>query len=252
MIDKNPTSFQSHIRLASYYEGVNDIDGAVNALEAALSIKPKHQLTRRRYAQILRRGEKPDAAAAQYAILLKHSPNALANTHVAAFWCGTCNNHSEVITPFFDADKVDEIVALTKEILGPPRRASFSRQFATEVAEQCFQNGLPRKASEIYEKLVVDTTDSYTYNQLASAYSAAGEHEKAIRFLRSKLESLDPANARDENPLIHMVRRLIKLYNATGKLNILREEYEEQLAQKPKDTLQIYLVTLNTALRRRH
>ena len=41
-----------------------------------------------------------------------------------------------------------------------------------------------------------------------------------------------------------MVRRLIKLYNATGKFNILREEYEEQLAQKPKDTLQIYLVTL--------
>ena len=242
MIDKNPTSFQAQIRLASYYEGVNDIDGAVKALEAALSIKPKHQLTRRRYAQILRRGEKPDAAAAQYAILLKHSPNALANTHVAAFWCGTCNNHSEVISPFFDADKVDEIVALTKEILGPPRRASFSHRFATEVAEQCLQSGLPRKASEIYEKLVVDTTDSYTYNQLASAYAAAGEHEKAIKFLRSKLES--PDAARDENSRIHMVRRLIKFHKALGRLNILREEYEKQLAQDPKDTLQIYLVTL--------
>ena len=244
MIDKNTTSFQAQIRLASYYEGVNDVDGAVKALEAALSIKPKHQLTRRRYAQILRRGEKPDAAAAQYAILLKHSPNALANTHVAAFWCGTCNNHSEVISPFFDADKVDEIVALTKEILGPPRRANFSRQFATEVAERCLESNLSRKASEIYEKLVMDTTDSYTYNQLASAYAAAGEHEKAIKFLRSKLESPDAANAKDKNSRIHMVRRLIKFHKALGRLNILREEYEKQLAQNPEDTLQTYLVTL--------
>lgn len=244
VIEKNPTSFQAHIRLASYYEGMNDVDSAAKTLEAALTIKPKHHLTRRRYAQILMRGEKPDAAAAQYAILLKQNPNALANTHVAAFWCGTCNNHYEVISPFFDADKVDEIVALTKEILGPPRRASFSRRFATEVAERCLESNLPREASEIYEKLVIDTTDSYTYNKLASAYSAAGEHEKAIEFLRSKLESPDSANAKDENSRIHMVRRLIKLYNAMGKLNILREEYEEQLAQDPKDTLQIYLVTL--------
>ena len=244
VIEKNPTSFQAHIRLASYYEGMNDVDSAAKTLEAALTIKPKHHLTRRRYAQILMRGEKPDAAAAQYTILLKQNPNALANTHVAASWCGTCNNHYEVISPFFDADKVEEIVALTKEILGPPRRASFSRRFATEVAERCIESRLPREASEIYEKLVVDTTDSYTYNQLASAYSAAGEHEKAIRFLRSKLESPDSVNSRDTNSRIHMVRRLIKLYNALGTLNILRDEYEEQLAQKPKDTLQIYLVTL--------
>ncbi len=244
VIEKNPTSFQAHIRLASYYEGMNDVDSAAKTLEAALTIKPKHHLTRRRYAQILMRGEKPDAAAAQYTILLKQNPNALANTHVAASWCGTCNNHYEVISPFFDADKVDEIVALTKEILGPPRRASFSRRFATEVAERCIESRLPREASEIYEKLVVDTTDSYTYNQLASAYSAAGEHEKAIRFLRSKLESPDSVNSRDTTSRIHMVRRLIKLYNALGTLNILRDEYEEQLAQKPKDTLQIYLVTL--------
>ncbi len=244
VIEKNPTSFQAHIRLASYYEGVNDVDSAAKTLEAALTIKPKHHLTRRRYAQILMRGEKPDAAAAQYTFLLKQNPNALANTHVAAFWCGTCNNHSEVISPFFDADKVDEIVALTKELMGPPRRASFSRRFATEVAERCIESRLPREASEIYEKLVVDATDSYTYNQLASAYSAAGEHEKAIRFLRSKLESPDSVNSRDTNSRIHMVRRLIKFYNAMGTLDILRDEYEEQLAQKPKDTLQIYLVTL--------
>ena len=82
VMEKNQTSFQAQIRLASYYEGVNDVDGAVKALEAALSIKPKHQLTRRRYAQILMRGEKPDAAAAQYAFLLKHSPNTLANSPV--------------------------------------------------------------------------------------------------------------------------------------------------------------------------
>ena len=247
-MEKNQTSFQAQIRLASYYEGVNDVDGAAKALQAALSIKPKHQLTRRRYAQILMRGEKPDAAAAQYAFLLKHSPNTLANSQSGAFWCGTCNNYSGVIRPFFDADKIDEIVALTKEILGPPRRASFSRQFATEVAEQCLESNLPREASEIYEKLVVDTNDSYTYNytynQLASAYAAAGEQEKAIKFLRSKLESPDSANAKDKNSRIHMVRRLIKSYDALGKLNILREEYEKQLAQKPMDTLQIYLVTL--------
>ena len=139
-----------------------------------------------------------------------------------------------MIRPFFDADKIDEIVALTKEILGPPRRASFSRQFATEVAEQCLESNLPREASEIYEKLVVDTNDSYTYNQqLASAYAAAGEQEKAIKFLRSKLESPDSANAKDKNSRIHMVRRLIKSYDALGKLNILREEYEKQLAQNP-------------------
>ena len=70
----------------------------------------------------------------------------------------------------------------------------------------------------------VDTNHSYTYNQLASAYAAAGEQEKAIKFLRSKLESPDSANAKDKNSRIHMVRRLIKSYDALGKLNILREE----------------------------
>ena len=151
-----------------------------------------------------------------------------------------------MISPFFDAEKVDEIVALTKELLGPPRRVSFSRQFATEVAERCLESNLPREASEIYEKLVVDTTDSYTYNQLASAYSAAGEHEKAIKFLRSKLDSPDSANAKDKNSRIHMVRRLIKSLQCHGQSSIscAKREYEEQLAQKPKDTLQIYLVTL--------
>ena len=164
VMEKNPTSFQAQIRLVSYYEGVNDVDGAVKALEAALSIKPKDQLTRRRYAQILMRGEKPNAAVAQYAFLLKHSPNTLANSQSGVVWCGTCNNYSGVIRPFFDADKVDEIVALTKGILEPPRRTSFSRQFATDVAERFLESNLPREAAEIYEKLVVDTNDSYTYN----------------------------------------------------------------------------------------
>ena len=35
VIEKNPTSFQAQIRLASYYEGVNDVDGAAKTLEAS-------------------------------------------------------------------------------------------------------------------------------------------------------------------------------------------------------------------------
>ena len=64
--EKNPISFRAQINLATYYEAVNQTDKAAKAFEAALALRPKDGITRQRYAQMLIRGGRADAAVTQY------------------------------------------------------------------------------------------------------------------------------------------------------------------------------------------
>lgn len=232
-VEKKPTSFQAQMRLAAHYEGTNEVDKAAQAFEVALSIRPKDETVRWRYAQMLMRGGRSDAAIAQFTILSKNNPNAFSS------------NYWEVIHQFFDAGKIDEIVALAKASIGPSLGHGSSHRFADGVAQRCLQNNLPGKAAEIYEELLtVNPNNIQMYNQLASAYAASGEREKAIQFLYTRLEVHESSISKDWNTLIKIIPQLIELSKGTDAMNALREEYEAELAASQDDLPLIYLVAL--------
>ena len=169
--EKNPTSFQAQINLATYYEAINQVDNAAKAFEASLVLRPKDEMTRQRYAQMLMRGRRTDAAVTQYTILLRDNPNVLGYN----FW--------DVIDAFFKAGKADAVVALAKEAIRPSIGRSFGPDFAKTVAERCMSFSQPEGAVEIYEKMLeVNPNNTGLYTQLASAYIAAGNRDKAIQF----------------------------------------------------------------------
>ena len=231
--EKTPTSFQAQMNLATYYEAVNQVDNAAKAFDAALALRPKDGIARQRYAQMLMRGGRADAAVAQYTILLKDNPNALGYN----FW--------DVMHTFFQAGKAEEIAALAKETIRPSIGRGFGPDFADSVARECIRSNYPQGAAEIYEKILeVNPNNTRMYAQLASAYTAAGNREKAIQFLRTKLEANDSAILKNRNAQTQMTQKLIELYKASGELDVLREEYEGRLTEKPDDTSQIYLVAL--------
>ncbi len=231
--EKNPNSFRAQINLATYYEAANQADKAAKAFDAALALRPKDGITRQRYAQMLIRSGRTDAAVAQYTILLTNDPNALGHN----FW--------DVMRTFFQAGKAEEIAALAKGTIRPSIGHGFGPNFAESVARECIRSNYPEGAVEIYEKLLaVNPSNTRTYDQLASAYTASGDRDKAIQFLRTRLEDSELAILKNRRTQIQLVEKLIELYKVSGELDALREEYEGQLAENPDDTLSVYLVAL--------
>ena len=231
--EKNPTSFQAQINLATYYEAINQVDNAAKAFEAALALRPKDEMTRQRYAQMLMRGRRTDAAVTQYTILLRNNPNVLGYN----FW--------DVIDAFFQAGQADAITALAKETIRPSIGRGFGPDFAKTVAERCVIFSQPEGAVEIYKKMLeVNPNNTDLYTQLASAYTASGNRDKAIQFLRTQLAVNESSILKNRNAQTQMVEKLIELYKASGELDALRGEYEGRLAENPGDTSQIYLVAL--------
>ena len=230
--DKNPDSFQAQINLASYYESLNQVEKASKAFDKALELRPKDSITRQRYAEMLMRGGRAADAVTQYMLLLRDNPNAVGYR----YW--------EVMEVFFDAGKVDEIASLAKDMISPPVGRSYGNDFARNVASRCLQNNYPKAAVEIYQRMLeVRPGDTYLYTQLASAYAAAGEREKAIEFLREKLDSSDP-DISQSGIQVQMVLKLVELYKPSGDLQTLLGEYEELLAQNPDDSSLIYLAAM--------
>lgn len=231
--EKNPNSFRVQINLATYYEAINQTDKAAKAFDAALALRPKDGLTRQRYAQMLMRGGRTDAATTQYTILLRDDPNALGY------------NYWDMMRTFFDVGKAKEIAALAKETIRPSIGRGFGSDFAESVARECIRSNYPEGAVAIYEKLLaVNPTNARTYDQLASAYTASGNRDKAIQFLRTQLEANESAILKNRRTQIQMVEKLVELYKVSGELDTLREEYEGRLAENPDDTLPAYLVAL--------
>ena len=113
----------------------------------------------------------------------------------------------------------------------------FGPNFAENVARECIRSNYPEGAAEIYEKMLeVNPNNTNMYAKLASAYTASGNRDKAIQFLRTKLEANDSAILKNRNAQTQMTQKLIELYKASGELDVLREEYEERLAENPDDT----------------
>ena len=224
--EKSPNSFQAQVQLATFYESTNQVKRASTAFDAALALRPKDSMTRRRYAQMLQRSGQSRDAVTQYMVLLKDNPNALGYD----YW--------EVMETFFQAGKADELVSLAMGMISPSIGQSFGNEFAESAAQQCMENNNPKAAIEIYEKIVeVQPNRHYTYDNLASAYAAAGEPKKAIQLLREKLEAEG-----DPYEQAEMVPKLIELCKASDEMEELATEYKAKLAEKPEDPLLLYLV----------
>ena len=228
---KDPNSFQAQVRLATFYEQTNQVTKASEAYEAALTLRPKDSMTRQRYAQMLERRGKASDAVTQYMVLLKENPNALGY------------NYYQVMQTFFNAGKVDELVSLAKDMIVPSVGINYGNNFAQSVASQCLENNNPKAAIELYEKIIaVQPNQPYTYTALAAAYVAAGEREKAIQFLREKLEVKDTTLSQDPHVQVEIVSKLTEFYKASDQIEELLTEYEEKLAEKSDNASLLYLV----------
>ena len=261
-VENNPNSFQAHVKLAIFYENTNQIQKASEAFKAALSLRPKESMIRHRYVQMLQRNGRPADAVPHYTILLKGNSSALGY------------NYREAIDAFFQADKVDELISLTKELILPVGQYA-GNDFTQKVARRCLESNRPEAAVEIFEKiLAVHPNWNYVYRELADAYAAIGKHEKAIQFLQEsqeidktglsetafvlKLAELYEASGGPEsaiqflrkelgsgdpsNPQVESVLKLADLYKASGTLEDLIGEYAVKLTEKPENTVLLYLV----------
>ncbi len=229
-VEKNPDSFQAQAKLATFYESTNQLKKAAEAFEAAIALRPKDSMIRQRYAQMLQRSGQAKGAVTQYTTLLKDNPNVLGY------------NYWEVIDTFVQAGKIDELVSLAKEMIAPSIGRNFGNDFAQTAASR-FMDSNAEAAVEIYEQIIkVQPNQLYTYRDLAAAYTAAGEPEKAIQRLREVLETEDTKLSQDPYTQVEIVSKLIELYKASGEIAALVTEYEAKLAEKPEDMTLLYLV----------
>ena len=229
-VEKNPDSFQAQAKLATFYESTNQLKKAAEAFEAAIALRPKDSMIRQRYAQMLQRSGQAKAAVTQYTTLLKDNPNVLGY------------NYWEVIDTFVQAGKIDALVSLAKEMIAPSIGRNFGNDFAQTAASR-FMDSNPKAAVEIYEQIIkVQPNQLYTYRDLAAAYTAAGEPEKAIQRLREVLETEATKLSQDPYTQVEIVSKLIELYKASGEIAALVTEYEAKLAEKPEDMTLLYLV----------
>ena len=224
-VEKNPNSLQAHLKLATFYESTNQIGKASAAFEAALKLRPKDTVTRQRYAGMLQRSGKVKEAVPQYIALLKDNSNALGYQT----W--------DVIRTFVQADRIDDLVSLSKAMITPSIGRDYGNDFARSAARECMDNNNPKAAIEIYEKLTEALpNETYNHRYLASAYAAAGEREKAIAFLRERLQ---PEKLSSQTQLI---LQLAEFYKTSGALEDFIKEYETKRTEKPDDSALLYLL----------
>ena len=225
-IERNPKSFQAHIRLASFYESRSQIQKASDAFEAALALRPTDSITRQRYADMLQRSGRAKNAVTQYVILLKENTNAL------------LPNYYQIIDTFFKAGEVNTLVSLAKEMLGTGSRYGRNHDFAHRAAEQCTRNNNAKAAVEIYEKMVEVNWEN-SYQQLVNAYVASGKRDKAIQLLRDKLRTRNPEIQ------VQVVLKMAEFEETLDEIKTLLAEYEARLPEdKINPPLDYLVVTL--------
>lgn len=262
-LQKNPESFQTHLKLAMYYEGANQVDKAAESYKAALKLQPKDSRTRYRYIQMMERSGKSVDAIPEYTILLKNDSTALGY------------NYENAIDAFVQAGKLDELISLTKELILPVGKYA-GNDFTQKVARRCLTEDRPKDAIEIFEKILqVHPSWNYIHQELAGAYATSGEPEKAIQYLTEKYElgktSLTQTSFELKLAELHeelggnegaidflrektgtddlsttqstVVLKLADYYQENGELENFIKEYEERLAENPTETKLLYILT---------
>ena len=221
--ERNPKSFQAHIRLASLYESQNQIQKASDAYEAALALRSTDSMTRQRYAEMLQRSGRSKNAVSQYVILLKENVNALPS------------NYWEVIRTFLKAGEVNTLISTVKEMLETGPQYGRSYDFARMAAEECTRNNNAKAAVEIYEKMVERNWER-AYQQLVSAYVASGKRDKAIQLLRDKLRAKGPETQ------VQIVLKMAEFEETLDEIKSLLTEYEARLREDKTNPPLDYLV----------
>ncbi len=225
-IERNPKSFQAHIRLASFYESQNQIQKASDAFEAALVLRRTDSMTRQRYADMLQRSGRAKSAVTQYVILLKENVNALPS------------NYWEIIRTFLKAGEVNTLISTAKEMLETGPRYGRNYDFARMAAQECTRNNNAKAAVEIYEKMVERDWER-SYQQLVSAYVASGKRDKAIQLLRDKLRTKNPETQ------VQIVLKMAEFEETLDEIKSLLKEYEVRLPEdKISPPLRYLIATL--------
>ncbi len=258
-----PDSFQAQIKLATHYDRTHQIEKATAAYKAALTLRPKDNNTRLKYIRMLERNDKAVDAIPDYTILLRSNSNALDYEHDTA------------IDAYVDAGKLDELIAITYDIIMPVGQYAGS-DFSVIVARRCLSENRTEDAIKLFEK-VIQTHPSWTslHQELTSIYVNAGQPEKAIQFLTEKQKShssslsdtgfiikiaeIYQASGDSERAVnyikdkiteqeqsestIPLVLKLAEIYNNSDELHNLISEYETKLSGNPTDTNILYILT---------
>ena len=266
--EKNPESLQAQLRLAMYFEGINKISQAADAFKAALKIQPKDDMVRLRYVQMMERSGKAVDVIPEYLTLLKNDSSALGY------------NYESAIDAFVAAEKFDELIALVKDMIDPVGKYAGS-DMTVNVGRRCLKEEKVEDAIEIFKKIIkVHPSWDYIHQDLANAYIAAGDIEKAVQYLTEMTELDKTSLSKSELVLkiaeyyeeaderekaitylrdqlgsddssksdISYVLRLAKLYQEDEKLDSFIEEFDTKLAESPDDTKLLYL-TANLKLK---
>ena len=257
--EKNPESFQAQLRLAMYYEGTNKTNQAAEAFKAALKLQPKDDRVRLRYIQMMERNGKAVDVISEYITLLKNDSSALEY------------DYERAVDAFVAADKFDELITLAKDMIDPVGKYA-GRELTAMVGRRCIREEKVDDAIEIFKKIIkVHPSWDYIHQDLANAYAAAGDVNKAIQYLTEIQEKektsltqskfvlkiakyLQEADEREKaiqylreqvavveaddssNSDIFYVLKLGELYLEDEKLDSLIAEYDAKLAESPEDT----------------
>ena len=231
---KQPNSFHAQEELAAFYAKTDQTKKAIPVLAKAVALRPKNSRIRNHYARALRHNKQLDEAIEQYIILLREDPGVFADRDTTGL----------PINLFIEAEKLNELVAITKKMIAPPC-GEYEANLARTVAQECVQNNAPNLAIELYKRLIeVRPSMRDLYLGLSHAYAAAGERERAIECIREefRIVTSHPLSSNMPHQLQSLVSELIELNRGTKTYSRFIAEFEAHLATAPDNLPLTWLI----------
>ena len=226
----NPNSFPAQLKLATYYASRNQIPEASTAYEAALELRPKDHNTRTRYIELLLRNRQYKKAVKHYTILSEQDSNTVQTLY---------SNYYDVVRTFTEAGEIAKLVEITKEAITLESQHTRGQDFARRVAQRLTSDEKAKYAVAIYEEMMKSGTSTYpVYIDLANAYVAAGNRDKAIQLLRQKLEIEDTTHK------IGVILRSAAFSELTEDLKALSTKYDGMIEAEEVEPVLLYLTAV--------
>ena len=232
----NPNSFPAQIKLATYYASRNQIPEASTAYEAALELRPKDYNTRIRYIEFLQRNRQNKKAVKHYTILSEQDSN-----NVQALY----SNYYDIVRTFTEAGEIAKLVEIAKAAIPYESQHTRGDEFARNVANRLTRDKKHKYAVEIYEEMMKSSANTYpVYTVLADAYAASGDRDKAIQFLRQKLEVEDTTNKIGVFNKIGVIRQSAKFTELSEDLKALSTKYDGMIDAEDVEPVLLYLTAV--------
>ncbi len=148
-------------------------------------------------------------------------------------------SYYEVVRTFTEAGEIAKLVEITKAVIPFESQHSRGHDFARNVAQRLTSDEKAKYAVEIFEEMMKSSTNTYpVYIDLANAYVASGNRDKAIQLLRQKLE------IEDTTAKINVILRSAKFSELTEVLKALSAEYDELIAAEEVEPVLLYLTAV--------